>query len=101
MIVDAETRDSYVVWDSTRNRYCIYYNDLDYTIVNSNRVRWNLAHELGHIVLEHHKLCKHHKLFRDGLSSSIYNYLEEEANMQNDEEEEDDISLDDLSFDDL
>lgn len=28
-------------------------------------------------------------------------YLEEEANMQNDEEEEDDISLDDLSFDDL
>ena len=80
MIVDAETRDSYVVWDSTRNRYCIYYNDLDYTIVNSNRVRWNLAHELGHIVLEHHKLCKHHKLFRDGLSSSIYNYLEEEAN---------------------
>ena len=28
-------------------------------------------------------------------------YLEEETNMQNDEEEEDDISLDDLSFDDL
>ena len=28
-------------------------------------------------------------------------YLEEEINMQNDQEEEDDISLDDLSFDDL
>ena len=80
MIVDAETRDSYVVCNSTMNRYCIYYNDLDYTIINSNRVRWNLAHELGHIVLGHHKHCKHHKLFRDGFSSSIYNYMEEEAN---------------------
>lgn len=80
LIVDAETKDSYAVWNSTSDRYCIYYNDIDYNIVSSNRVRWNLAHELGHIVLEHHKSCKHHKLFRDGLASSIYDYLEEEAN---------------------
>ena len=57
LIVDAETTDSYAVWNKTQNRYCIYYNDMAPSIVNSNRVRWNLAHELGHVILKHHELC--------------------------------------------
>lgn len=79
LIVDAETKDSYAVWNSTVNRYCIYYNDIDYNIVNSNRIRWNLAHELGHIVLRHHESCRQNKLFRDGLPSATYDYIEKEA----------------------
>lgn len=46
LIINAETKDSYAVWDGNK-RYSIYYNDLDFNILHSNRVRWNLAHELG------------------------------------------------------
>ena len=83
LIINAETKDSYAVWDGNK-RYCIYYNDLDFNILHSNRVRWNLAHELGHIVLRHivlrhHEFYKYNKLFRNVLNDSTYNYLEEEA----------------------
>lgn len=79
LIVDAETKDSYAVWNRTQDRYCIYYNDIEPNIVNSNRVRWNLAHELGHIILKHHAFCKQDKLFRSGLATNVYNYIEAEA----------------------
>ncbi len=52
----------------TENKCAIvfYYNDIEPNIVNSNRVRWNLAHELGHIILGHHAFCKSDKLFAVG-----------------------------------
>lgn len=78
MILSAETKDSYAVWDR-KQRYCIYYNDMDSNIIQSHRVRWNLAHELGHIVLQHHQYCNSDRLFRNSLDDNTYYYLEKEA----------------------
>ena len=56
-----------------------YYNDIDKNIVSSNRVRWNLAHELGHVILNHHEMAGLEKLYRVGLDDETYQYLEDEA----------------------
>lgn len=56
----------------------IYYNDLVPKLITTNRYRWSLAHELGHIVLKHHSNDKT-RLSRNGLSNDEYNYYEEEA----------------------
>lgn len=80
LILDAETKDSYAVRQGCTGKYCIYYNDIDRNIVTSNRVRWNLAHELGHIVLNHHAIIGVEKLFRNGLDDKTYSYFESEAN---------------------
>lgn len=79
LLINAETKDSYVVYQKSTGRYCIYYNDIDRNIVNSNRVRWNLAHELGHVILKHHEITNLGKLFRDGVDDLTYHYLELEA----------------------
>lgn len=80
LILDAETKDSYAVRQGSTGRYCIYYNDIDRNIVTSNRVRWNLAHELGHVILNHHELIGADKLYRKGLNDDAYYYFEQEAN---------------------
>lgn len=79
LIVNAETKDSYVVHENSTGRFCIYYNDIDTHIMSSNRVRWNLAHELGHVILNHHKMAGLDTLRRTGIDDSTYNYLEKEA----------------------
>lgn len=79
LIVNAETKDSYVVHENSTGRFCIYYNDIDVHIMSSNRVRWNLAHELGHVILNHHKIAGLDTLRRTGIDDSTYNYLEKEA----------------------
>lgn len=79
LILDAETKDSYAVRQGATGRYCIYYNDLDKNIVTSNRVRWNLAHELGHVILNHHEIAGLEKLYRNGIDDETYRYLEMEA----------------------
>ena len=78
LIFNAETKDSYAVRQGSTGRFCIYYNDIDHNIVSSNRVRWNLAHELGHIILNHHETIGVNKLYR-GLDNDTYVYLEKEA----------------------
>lgn len=79
LILDAETKDSYAVRQGSSGRYCIYYNDIDQNIVTSNRVRWNLAHELGHVILCHHEMTGLGKMYRDGLDDDTYRYFEKEA----------------------
>lgn len=79
LITISETKDAYVVKDNETGRFCIYYNNIDPSITLSNRVRWNLAHELGHIVLDHHRFYKTNKLYRTILTDSEYAYLEKEA----------------------
>lgn len=84
LIISAETKDSYVVYSNSKHKYCIYYNDIDKNIVTSDRVRWNLAHELGHVLLKHHNLCSKEKLLRndiflDNISDELYRVAEEEA----------------------
>lgn len=80
LILNAETKDSYAVYNRTIDKYCIYYNDMDNSIISSHRIRWNLAHELGHVILEHHKLANVEKLYREGFDDNTYRYLEDEAN---------------------
>ncbi len=79
MYRQAGTDDAYTDYDMQNNQYIICYNDLIPTIMSSNRYRWNIAHELGHIVLNHHKNGKT-RLFRNALSKSEYYELEKEAN---------------------
>ena len=85
LIISAETQDSYVVYSHSKKKYCIYYNDIDLSIMSSNRVRWNLAHELGHVLLKHHELCSKEKLLRsdiflDNIDDDNYKIAENEAN---------------------
>lgn len=76
----SETKDSFVVYCKSKDKYSIYYNDTDNGIVSSNRVYWNLAHELGHVVLRHHQKCNREKLFRDNIDNVTYRFIEDEAN---------------------
>ncbi|MCR2013755.1 ImmA/IrrE family metallo-endopeptidase, partial [Bacillus cereus] len=43
------------------------------------RIRWTLAHELGHVLLEHHKISDKTKIFRSTLSDNEYSWMEAEA----------------------
>ena len=51
----AKTKDAFTDYYVNEDMFYIYYNDLDLNIVTSNRYRWNIAHELGHVLLNHHK----------------------------------------------
>lgn len=74
------TNDSCADYYTDKDRYIIYYNDIDKArIINSNRFRWNIAHELGHVLLEHHKAYNKTRIFRSSLSNYEYTYLEAEA----------------------
>lgn len=80
MIEFTESLDACTDYNATTDRYIIYYNDIEKNIVNSNRYRWNIAHELGHIMLNHHKENYKTRIFRSSLSDYEYNSLEIEAN---------------------
>lgn len=74
------TSDSCADYYAQHDKYIIYYNDIDkHNIVDSNRYRWNIAHELGHILLNHHKNNGKTRIFRSNLTNSEYYYLEKEA----------------------
>ena len=73
------TKDAFTCFDVKTNLYIIFYNDCDYVIMNSNRYRWNIAHELGHIVLGHFERCKDSKMFRKSLISEYRESFEMEA----------------------
>ena len=81
MIEFAGTKDACTDFYVNENAYLIYYNDLDRNIVSSNRYRWSIAHELGHVLLKHHENNKETKLFRSTLSETKYSILEEEADL--------------------
>ncbi len=82
MIEFAESRDSCVdFYNKDGGKYIIYYNDVDFALLRSGRYRWNIAHELGHILLEHHKRSDKLRLFREGLPEQEYILLEEEADL--------------------
>lgn len=72
------SKDAYTDYNATTNQYIVYYNDIDKNIISSYRYRWNIAHELGHIVLNHHKNTNT-RIFRRKLSDSEYDEMEEEA----------------------
>lgn len=75
----AKTKDAFTDYYVNEDMFYIYYNDLDLNIVTSNRYRWNIAHELGHVLLNHHKDNSKTRIFRCALSNEEYDSLEEEA----------------------
>ncbi len=72
------TEDACSEYTGYTNVYVIYFNDIDKLKIDSNRVRWNIAHELGHIVLGHHS-NERSRIFRNSISDKEYNQYEEEA----------------------
>lgn len=68
------------IYNASKDRYIIFYNDLDSFFKISERIRWTLAHELGHVLLEHHKISDKTKIFRSSLSDDEYSWMESEAN---------------------
>ncbi len=81
MVKQCKTEDAYTDYDANNDLYVIYYNDISSSKVRSNRYRWNIAHELGHVLLLHHTKFEHTKLYRNDLSKSEYNALENEADL--------------------
>lgn len=61
-----------------KHRGVIFYNDMNRSQIANNRYRWNLAHELGHVCLNH---CSDDrtKIWRNSLSNKDYDMYEAEA----------------------
>lgn len=74
-----ESKDACTDYYPKNDMYYIYYNDIDNNIMKSNRYRWNIAHELGHVLLKHHINNHKTRIFRSSLTDEEYNYLENEA----------------------
>lgn len=77
MLSFADTCDAFTDYQATTNRYLLCYNDKDDVIIHSNRYRWNIAHELGHIFLKHHQEHPETRLLRNSLGEQEYTKLEE------------------------
>ncbi|MGN7192843.1 ImmA/IrrE family metallo-endopeptidase [Bacillus mycoides] len=59
-----------------RGDYIILYNDC---IENSGRIRWTIAHELGHYFLKHNEITGQLLMARNSMSESEYSCFEKEA----------------------
>lgn len=79
MLDFAGSEDAFTDYYKKYDKYIIYYNDVAMSIVWSYRYRWNIAHELGHVLLNHHKMNDRSRLFRNTLSQNAYRVLEAEA----------------------
>lgn len=65
------------LWMRKDKTYIIFYND---TIKNKARIRFTLAHELGHYILKHNEISDKTKFMRYSLSDNEYDIFEKEAN---------------------
>lgn len=68
------------IYNPKKQRYLIFYNDLVAYYKAPVRRRWTLAHELGHILLNHLTISNNTKIFRNNLSDEEYEWMEIEAN---------------------
>ena len=74
--------DGFTIYDATSKKYIVAYNDL---IANEARIRWTLAHELGHIALNHFVDFDATRYSLGGMADDEYNVLDVEANTFADE----------------
>jgi len=81
LIYEVESSDAFTEYDSYADKYLIGYNDTDISVMNSNRYRWSIAHEVGHMVLKHHITYKKWRTSRNTISDAEYDYLEQEADL--------------------
>ena len=77
-----QSRDgnTYLYIENKKYSYSIIYND-DLTINTDERIRFTLAHEIGHIYLNHLKDFQETEIQRNGLNNKLYGILEKEADM--------------------
>lgn len=68
------------IYDAKKERYLVFYNDLSVYYKIPARRRWTLAHELGHILLNHLTMTNKAKIFRNNLTDEDYGWIEAEAN---------------------
>lgn len=61
----------------SKGSYVIFYND---RIENKGRVRWTIAHEIGHFILKHNEITNKTIFNRNSLTSDEYDVFEKEAN---------------------
>ncbi|WEG14113.1 ImmA/IrrE family metallo-endopeptidase [Pullulanibacillus sp. KACC 23026] len=73
----ADSEEGCCWYTKSTNRYIILYND---TRDNVGRIRWTIAHELGHFILKHNELNDKTILTRGSLTKQEYNVYESEAN---------------------
>lgn len=65
------------LWMRNDGQYIILYND---AVDNNGRIRFTLAHELGHYLLKHNEKSKKTSLARYSLTNEEYDVFEKEAN---------------------
>ena len=80
-ITSVDTRDAYTDYIANGDMYIIGYNDVAEDLIASNRYRWNIAHEIGHVVLKHNKKLMRARLQRRSISSNEYREMEREADL--------------------
>lgn len=71
-------KDGFSIYDKSKNKYVVAFNTQDMT---KRRIRWTLAHELGHIVLNHFDEFEATRLSQSGLTEDEYSVLDVEANI--------------------
>lgn len=64
-------------YEKSTNKYVILYND---TVENVGRIRWTIAHELGHFMLKHNEISNKSVYARNSLTEEEYEVFEKEAN---------------------
>lgn len=80
VIQNCESNDACVDYYADFGKYVIYYNDVETSrVISSNRYRWSIAHELGHVRLNHHLIYNRTRIFKSELGSEDYDLLETEA----------------------
>ena len=76
-IADFDSELGVCMFEPSANRFLIYYN----SGLSDEWCHFTLAHELGHIFLEHHNRAGTNKLSRSFVPQKIYDIYEKEANV--------------------
>lgn len=73
------SKEACTIYDAKTENHLIFYNNLDLNSINTCRYRWSIAHEFGHVMLNH---FKSHKLsmINDTLEIDQYELFEKQAN---------------------
>lgn len=69
-------KDGFSIYDN--GQYIVAFNTENMT---KGRIRWTLAHELGHVVLKHFEEFEATRLSQSGLTEDEYSVLDVEANI--------------------
>lgn len=72
-----QSEDGALWYQPNTNSYILLYND---TVPSKERIRFTIAHELGHYVLRHNELTDKTILSRYSLTTQEYNDFDTEAN---------------------